>query len=417
MFLSGSESSFAEATGDRSVSESLSIQFVFQFTWPELEKMIKKTHSRTMFLVAIIAKLTMVGRFRRDRRPDGLASRPYLKFADIAVASLIITCLSLCMGVSADESSTGKYEQMRALNGGVFNHQCLVINDFIYIVSQKGYVAYSKVEENGNIGPWKYAQILFPEGMGENYFCAAAYGNCIYVLGGIYQDKLTDKGIQSATVIMARAKPEGGLLPWEKTTSLPEARIGGAAVVAKGCIYYVGGQYHRKVFFTRILDDGKLGEWKEAQQLPSNRYGMQVFAHGDYLYVVGGQVLHQKPVDTVFRTKIKEDGTLEKWRRTEPLPEPRAGYGGVIVGKDVFVFGGGLGDDAGQTATAVGTTIEADDHFADWKELPSLPMEASSLQAVNARKWIYVIGGIKIQEGGNKVWNTVLRYELGGQKE
>jgi len=307
---------------------------------------------------------------------------------------------ALLLALPGEAASLGLAEPMRTLNGGVFNHQCVVVNNVLYVISQKGYVAWSKLGGDGDLGPWGYAANLFPEGMGQNYFCAAAWLDRIYVMGGD----------QSALVVMARAKPDGSLEPWKKTTALPEPRFYGAAVAVGGQLYYVGGQYHRRVFHARILGDGGIGEWKETERLPANRYGMQVFSHGGYLYVVGGTAI--KPVDTVFRSKLKADGSLEKWRRTEPLPEPRSGYGGVVAGEDVFVFGGALGNDAELTTSAVATTIGADGHFSAWRELPWLPMAACGLQAVRWRNWIYVVGGITLKEGGNTVWNTVWRYRI-----
>ena len=323
------------------------------------------------------------------------------------VAALAMFLLLMDVSHGAD---LGPCEPATSLNGGAFNHQCMVINNVIYDVEQGGYVAYSKVEENGDLSTWKKSRNPFPSGMGDKYFSAAAYRDCIYVIGGIYSDKLTGNGQQSAMVIMSRVLPDGSLEPWVKTQSLPEPRMGGAAVAANGFIYYVGGENQRKVFFSKVNEGGDLAEWSEAHPLPSNRGFMQIFSSNNYLYVVGGLVMHQRPVDTVFRTQIKKDGSIEKWRRTETLPGPRSTYAGVLVNKDIFVFGGY--DGTSQTSTAVATKIEADDHFAEWHELHHLPIEATALQAVYARKWIYLIGGITIKEEGNTVWNTVWRYLL-----
>ena len=312
-------------------------------------------------------------------------------------------------------ATLGPAEPMRELNGGVFDHYCAAIDGRIYVIGQRGYVACSKIGEAGELAHWQYAQNLFPAGAGENYFCGAAWRNCVYVMGGFSLDKATGKSDPSAMVVMARAKADGGLEPWEKTTPLPEPRIAGAAVAVDGCLYFVGGGYQRRVFYARIRDDGGLGEWQETERLSANRSSMRLFAHGGYLYAVGGLVLHQRPADTAFRAKLKSDGSLEKWRRTEPLPEPRASYAGIVVGDDLFIWGGAAGPDAQQTASALTTKIGADGHFGDWAALAPLPMAASSLQAVFVGKWIYVIGGITMQEGGNKVWNTVWRYRVEDQ--
>ena len=301
----------------------------------------------------------------------------------------------------------GPAEPMASLNGGVFGHQGVVVNNTIYVISQKGYVAYAMVGTDGILTPWNYmVGRVFPAGIGTVYFCAAAWNGRVYVLGGNDQDTAT------ATVAMAQAKPGGGLEDWTLTMPLPEPRAGGAVIAVDGRLYYAGGQSHRDVFVARILDDGRVGEWKTTQRLPYNRTGALLLAHGGYLYLVGGQALHQRPADTAFRAKITADGMLEKWRRTEPLPEPRSSHAGVVVGDDVFVWGGAAGPDAEQTATACTTKIGADHHFGDWTELPPLPMAASGLQAISIGKWVYVIGGITLRPEGNRVWETVWRYTV-----
>lgn len=320
-------------------------------------------------------------------------------------------------------SAPGQYEAMPSLNGGAYSHQAAVIEDTIYVIARKGSVTRSTVDEAGALSAWKFQDIggeLFPAGMGGKYSCSAASGDWVYIMGGLVNTVEMGNTNPSAMVVKAQRNPDGRLDPWQETTPLPEPRYDGAAVVADGYLYHVGGEGHRKVFSAKILENGDLGAWTETQPLPTNRYGMHVFASGGYLYVVGGFVLHLRPTDTVFRAKILPGGTLEKWTKTEPLPGTRADYGGVVADGKIYLFGGDIGDIGDgnqQSASALVGPIGADGHIAAWSEIPPLPEAARGLQAVVARDHIFLIGGIFLQEGGNTVYKTVWRFPLPAKGE
>lgn len=324
---------------------------------------------------------------------------PVPRVTTTILGALVLAVALLALPLVA--ATLGPPEPMRPLNGGVFNHACAVLGDTLHVVTQKGHDSWTKLQSDGTLGPWNHAANLFPGG-GANYSAVASHRDFIYILGGE----------NSTAVWVARAKPDGSLEPWRLTTALPAPRSSGAAVAAAGHLYYLGGQGQRRVFHAPILADGSLGAWQETQKLPDNRYAMQAFAQGGYLYAVGGMAIHRCPVDTVYCAKLKPDGSLEKWRRSEPLPEPRASYGGVLAGEDIFLFGGNAGADAEQTASIVSTTIGGDGHCGDWRALPPAPMAASYSRAACWRDWVYVVGGITLKEDGNTVWNTVWRYHL-----
>ena len=292
--------------------------------------------------------------------------------------------------VIAGAAELGPAEPARSMPRGFFIHQSVVVENRVYVLGGGGgpHVCFTTVAADGSLAPWQ-ATTPIPEGLGVNYATVVAHGRCLYLLGGGGRDPQTGRDTTFADVAIARVRDDGTLGAWEKTAPLPEPRRGGAAVVAEGFVYYVGGEYQRRVFYAPIEPSGLLGEWRETQRLISNRTSLRVFAWNRRLYAVGGAILIDRDADTVFRTSISPDGSLGKWGRTTPLPTGLAGYGGVQVGREFFLFGG-----RPTRASVYTTRVEDDGHLAPWRTLPDLPFAASTVQAVLVRDAVYLTGGM-----------------------
>ena len=338
---------------------------------------------------------------------SSLAPRPPTLAA--TAAAVAVACL-LAVATAQGGATLGEVQPARAIPAGYFIHQSVVVGDCIYVLGGGGgrYVFFTKVQTDGTLAPWQ-ATTPIAEGLGFNYTTAVAHGRCIYLLGGMYQDAKTGASVTAAAVGIARAKDDGMLGPWQTTAALPEPRAGGAAVVAGKYLYYLGGGQQRRVFYAPLLDSGDLGAWKETQRLISNRCSFSAFATDRYVYAVGGGIILDRCADTVFRAALGADGALGPWRRTEPLPEGLSGYGGVLVGRDVFLFGG-----TPARNTVYATTIGADDHFGPWQTLAPLPFGASTVQAVYVNGAVYLTGGMIPNGDGRtaQVLNTVYRIPV-----
>ena len=103
-------------------------------------------------------------------------------------------------------------------------------------------------------------------------------------------------------------------------------------------------QKDRGTIFCQQID----GTWTNTQyngsrdHVPKGRFGHTACVHEDRMYIFGGR-------DTTFYNDVWSlplDGSMEaaQWRLEAPLgnpPRPRAGHTSVVVGDQMFIFGGG----------------------------------------------------------------------------
>jgi N-acetylneuraminic acid mutarotase len=332
--------------------------------------------------------------------------------------AMMLKALILILGLASlplCSAELGKVELASIMPRRFFCHQSVVLKDKLYVIGGHGSgrriddVWFSKISADGQLSPWQKTTPLPPGKFGTLGHSVTVYKGFIYNLGGTYKDE-ADKGKwkPTNTVVFGKAGDDGNIAEWKETSPLPEAQKYGSAVAGEGYLYYISGEKSRQVYFAKIKDNGELEAWKVTRNLISPRRGAKAFYYDGYLYIIGGEIIYRKYSDIVFRAKVNEDGSISKWRRSEPLPEKLAGFGAVLAGKNVFTFGG-----APQTSVIYGSSLDKEDHFEEWRKLGSLPVlgGVSSLQAANYGDYIFVIGGITIGPP-NMVYNTVLRYKI-----
>lgn len=295
------------------------------------------------------------------------------------------------------------------LSWGTFNHQAVTIGRRIYVVGgwRRRFVWWNEAAEDGSLGKTWQRGADIPESMACNYLTAAASDTHLYVLGGHWTNPETDKTERLARVMTARVKADGSVEPWQDTTALPDGTSSGMAVVLNQRLYYLAGQYQRRVFFAPIGEDGSLGDWVETRRMKSNRGSAGLVVFGGHLYVVGGERIHRRYANTVLRAELKPDGHVRRWQRTEPLPVETASFAWARVGRDVYVFGG-----ANNLDSILATTIEEDLHFGDWRRVGNTPVGASAWEAVSIGPYVYLVGGITVGDERNTVHSNVWRYRV-----
>ena len=84
-----------------------------------------------------------------------------------------------------------------------------------------------------------------------------------------------------------------------------------------------------------------ISEWKKIGELPSARSGHTALIHDDYLYITGGRTNENKNfLNEVLFTKIDQNGDIEEWQSSEPLPFKLRGHCAVTAGEKIYLFGG-----------------------------------------------------------------------------
>lgn len=276
-----------------------------------------------------------------------------------------------------------------------FHNSTVVVNNHLYHFlggGQRQLVHYAKIRPDGTLGEWKKTTEI-PADCGNGEFRrTAVHENRIYVLGG--HCKAEAGWVVSDVVAYAEVNPDGTLCGWRKTTPLPEPRCGGAAVVVKDKLYYLGGFMKRAVWFAQIGQDGQLGAWKATTPLLSPKAFFNAFMMNGFIYVMGGNGRYPPDGvnDTVFKAKITEDGSLRQWKKEVSLPEPRADYTAVFIDSQIFVFGGYDSEGKGKV-DVFSTVIDKEGNLGKWKVQPPLPRNLYSFGAACDNGVVYLTGG------------------------
>lgn len=169
------------------------------------------------------------------------------------------------------------------------------------------------------------------------------------------------------------------------------------AVITKNRAYLLGGlniyKVSKKVYTAIIDESGVLGEWIETDPLPEPLYNFQAFVIKNYLYLFGGNNGRYN-LNTIYKSKIKHDGTLGDWIKEQPLPLKVVGTKIIVTGNYIYVLGGDTGD--GITRLIYRAKIYSKGDIGVWKEYDFLPAELSHYQVIFTNNYLYLLGGYSV---------------------
>jgi 5-hydroxyisourate hydrolase-like protein (transthyretin family) len=136
-------------------------------------------------------------------------------------------------------------------------------------------------------------------------------------------------------VKLSRVNADGSLAGWQDTTPLP-VDVEGHTMVAHNNRLYVMAPTGKVYYATINQNDGTVvGNWQETtpfSKYPTGLYSS--FVNHGYIYLLGDQS------NKVRYVKILDNGQLDKWQETTPLPEGRYSVFAGARDCDFYVVGG-----------------------------------------------------------------------------
>jgi hypothetical protein len=197
--------------------------------------------------------------------------------------------------------------------------------------------------------------------------------------------------------------PVGAVLPWQPNPpelGLPQARTDAAIVAAGLETLLVGGSdgaaAQDSVYATVIRADGNIDGWTAGAPLPAPRAGAAAVFFAGSAFVIGGTDETGAPTDTVFKgTPDAASGKITTWGASDDLklPAPRAEATAVVTGDGILLIGG---RDAGGPVSSVwqAPLKSATGALQPWRELPALPNVRAGATAVVLGSNLFVYGGV-----------------------
>lgn len=134
---------------------------------------------------------------------------------------------------------------------------------------------------------------------------------------------------------------------WSKRADMPTPRNHAAAGVIDGRIYVAGGRAG-SVFIPNALNVDLVEEYNPATDqwvlrapMPTARSATAWGVHGGRLYVAGGEIRHRDFWAT-YTTVESYDPKSNSWNRLPPMPMPRHGLAGGILGNSFHLVSGSV---------------------------------------------------------------------------
>lgn len=234
-----------------------------------------------------------------------------------------------------------------------------------------------------------------------NHPAAGVVGDKIYVAGFYAMTSLTGPA-SGSTFVYDPLEDE-----WSERAPLPAGteRAGGCVAVLGTDLYvFGGGNSSQATSFASVYDTVR-DTWRELSPLPETREHCLAFESGGKIYIASGRT-HTIPE---FRAATLEfDPDAETYQPKQPIPTPRGGAAGALLGGRLFVFGG----EGADNVPGVFTNIEAYDPTADaWEAFPPMLHPRHGFGAATLDGRIYLPGGAIQLGGAPSSENTVFYFE------
>ena len=187
-----------------------------------------------------------------------------------------------------------------------------------------------------------------PPGTERGSAVAAAYGDLIYVAGGMTY--LSAAGQDAVTSVIAFNTTSE---TWQRVPSvaanIPEGRQHAAGGVVNHTLYVLGGRWFERtnvrseVFSLDLSDPG--AKWQtSAAHMPTARGGVSGGVVGNRFFVFGGEC-NNGTANGIFPQAEAYDLKRGQWMRLPDMAVPRHGTSAVGVGNKIYIPGGGLQQD------------------------------------------------------------------------
>lgn len=242
-----------------------------------------------------------------------------------------------------------------------------------------------------DLGDWKLMKKNLPRGL----FChqAVVVDHRVYVIGG------HGSGRRLADVWMVEVDQDGNLGDWKRCPSLPPGKAGfmfHSATVWKNVIYVLGGSYideeretgqTAEVWFTQVNQGGTLDGWKRTSSLPEPRLAGEALSFQNRMYYLGGQYKRE-----VYMADISPDGQLGKWNAISKLPTILSSSFAFFDKGYLFVIGGNILINR-NSHKAFRAEVKPDGMLKKFRRTESLPEPSVTCNTIKNGDDIIVIGG------------------------
>lgn len=230
-------------------------------------------------------------------------------------------------------------------------------------------------------------------------------GRNIVLIGGI----TGREALGLRDVWVSRPGRDGELVPWKRMRPIPTPVAFGAAVLASGRIYLIGGSsreaiqhLYSSVYSAPLKRNGKVGRWREERAIPEPLRYHAAAVCSDRIYVLGG-FNGSEYRDALRYADINSDGSLGEWKTASAVYRHPVGRTFMAcVGDSLLVMGGLWTDSQGEHITSLVKrgTPGPDGDVEKWVDEDSIKIASRPLRfslaehaGVQGRNFLYIVAG------------------------
>ena len=249
---------------------------------------------------------------------------------------------------------------------------------------------------NGSLGPW---QTLTPLPLPRANHCSVAAAGYLVVIGGNYEPDGGSSFVDIDAVHVAALHADGSLGAWSQAGTTPSPVSGCTAAASGDTIYLVDGIYddttkQGQAFSATLSSAGVLGAWTSLGPLPN---GQDAFYSSAWVASDTSATLYamDSTLSLTAALRVPTAPSFGTWSEDDWLPGFLGRPEYAFTGSYVYAIGGYLSTDAGNPTvlTVEGAPIESSGMVSTPFTTTSLPTPITYGTAAAVDDWVFVIGG------------------------
>ncbi|KAH7978699.1 hypothetical protein HPB49_006396 [Dermacentor silvarum] len=237
----------------------------------------------------------------------------------------------------------------------------------------------------------------------RNYH-AAAYVNDVIIVTGGYSTLNRKSGEMVATKTTFIMSTETG--NWQRLPDMWDERACHASIATEGSVIVFGGRGHHGRLLSSVEEyDLKKNEWKQLNSMPEPRMGMAAVVKNKCIWLLGG--MSERPNGPAVSEVLLYSLQHDSWTQGIPLRLPRAFSSATLINGNIWLCGGCRTANEEEHPVSM-NSIDVCSKHSEWKKTCKLAVARHSASIATIGSCIFIMGGINSQEWGVLSKNTLI---------
>ncbi|XP_075530805.1 alpha-scruin-like isoform X3 [Dermacentor variabilis] len=194
---------------------------------------------------------------------------------------------------------------------------------------------------------------------------------------------------------------------WERLPDMWDERACHASIATEDSVIVFGGRGHHGRLLSSVEEyDLKKNEWKQLNSMPEPRMGMAAVVKEGCIWLLGG--MSERPNGPAVSEVLLYSLQHDSWAQGIPLRLPRAFSSATLINGKIWLCGGCRTADVEEEHPVSMNSIDVGSKHSEWKKTCKLAVARHSASTATIGSCIFIMGGINSQEWGVLSKNTLI---------